>query len=47
MWLWRRMHFDPKFPQPTVIGNRNYFNAEELDAYDTAARKGAPNASAA
>jgi hypothetical protein len=47
MWLWRRMHFDPKFPQPTVIENRNYFNAEELDAYDTAARKGAPNASAA
>jgi predicted DNA-binding transcriptional regulator AlpA len=46
MWLWRRMHFDPKFPRPTVIGKRNYFNADELDAYDAAARNEAPHAMA-
>jgi hypothetical protein len=47
MWLWRRLQFDPKFPRPTVLGNRNYFNADELDAYDAAARKVASNAIAA
>jgi predicted DNA-binding transcriptional regulator AlpA len=46
MWLWRRMHFDPLFPRPTVIGNRNYFDESELDAYDAAARKEAQHAMA-
>jgi predicted DNA-binding transcriptional regulator AlpA len=46
MWLWRRMHFDPNFPRPTVIGNRNYFDEGELDAYDASARREAHHANA-
>jgi predicted DNA-binding transcriptional regulator AlpA len=38
MWLWRRLKFDPKFPRPVVIGKRRFFDEDELDAYDHAAR---------
>ena len=43
LWRWLR---DEKLgvPKPTVIRNRRYFHATELDAWDAKQREGAANA---
>jgi predicted DNA-binding transcriptional regulator AlpA len=38
MWIWRRLKYDPKFPRPILLGNRQHFDEAELDAYDEALR---------
>jgi hypothetical protein len=43
MWLWRREHADPLWPKPVVIGGRKFYDESELDAYDQASRREAPN----
>jgi hypothetical protein len=36
MWLWRRVKHDAGFPRPLIIAGRQYFDLDQLDAYDTA-----------
>ena len=36
MWLWRRVKHDAEFPRPLIIGGRQYFDLDQLDAYDAA-----------
>ena len=38
MWLWRRLKYDQRFPRPLIIGKRQHFAEDELDAYDEAMR---------
>ncbi|MGC2409384.1 MAG: DNA-binding protein [Methyloceanibacter sp.] len=48
MWLWRRLKYDPRFPRPLIIGKRQHFAEDELDAYDEALRaESSANAEAA
>jgi hypothetical protein len=34
MWLWRKIHHDPRFPKPVYDGRLQIFNIAELDEYD-------------
>ena len=36
MWVWRRVKHDPEFPRPLIISGRQYFDLDQLDAYDAA-----------
>jgi predicted DNA-binding transcriptional regulator AlpA len=34
MWLWRRQHQDPQFPQPKRFGRLLFWSLAELEAYE-------------
>jgi hypothetical protein len=39
MWLWRLLESDPNFPRPIYIRDQQYFDVDELDAYDADCRR--------
>jgi hypothetical protein len=37
MWISRRLKADPKFPRPKYFGRYQYFDLDEIEAYERTA----------
>lgn len=41
MWLWRRLHDDSGFPQPTIINKRRFWRVSDLLAWERSQQEAA------